>query len=141
MLWINLKIALLVFFGWFAVDSIVSILGKPMEGIFYPMASGRLKSIGADWTQKPWFGAPMYLTLFAGVWLSFLWRGGLLAGARIAALITAFVMPPFWIVSSVSADMYDLELNGYWLASMVYCNFSFFLSGFLGSGRAEDLYF
>ncbi len=62
-------------------------------------------------------------------------------GLRLAAIITAFVMAPFWIVSAISADLYKLDVNGYWLASMIYANVSFLVFGFVGRGRAEDLYF
>lgn len=141
MLWINLKIAALLFFGWFGVDALVSIAGSPLEGIYYPMASGRLKSVGADWMDKPWFGAPLYFLVFASFWLFMMRREGAVTGARVASLFTAFLMPTFWIVSSISADLYDLKINGYWLASMIYCNLSFFLFGFVGRGSSEDLYF
>lgn len=141
MLSINLKLALLVFFGWFGLDALASISGSPMEGIYYPMASGRLKTVGGDWTLKPWYGAPMYFLIFASLWLFVIRKEGAATGARIASLFTAFSMPTFWIVSSVSADMYDLEINGYWLASMIYCNLSFFVFGFIGTGKSQDLYF
>jgi len=75
------------------------------------------------------------------MWLFFLRRAGVINGARVAALITAVVMVPFWIVSLVSAELYDLDLNGVWVVCMIYTNASYFLYGFFGSGRAADMYF
>lgn len=142
MLWNNFRLASFLFFGWFALDSVFSIiLASPMEGIYYPAASGTLKSIPADWTSKPWFGAPMYLAIFASIWLFLVRKEGLYKGLRIAAMVTAFTMAPFWIVSSVTSDMYELDINGYWLASMIYSNITFLVFGFIGKGNIEDLYF
>lgn len=142
MLWTNFKIAAALFFGWFLIDSTSSIvLGHPMEGIFYPAASGTLKSLPADWTNKPWFGAPMYLLVFSSIWLFLVRKEGSDKGLRLAAIITAFSMAPFWIVSSVSADMYGLDINPYWLASMIYANISFLIFGFIGKGSIKDLNF
>ena len=112
-----------------------------MEGIFYPAASGTIKSTPGDLSQKPWFGAPLYLAIFSIIWVFLLRKEGLMQGLRLAAIITAFVMAPFWIVSAISADLYKLDVNGYWLASMIYANVSFLVFGFVGRGRAEDLYF
>jgi hypothetical protein len=137
----NLYIAAVLFFGWFAVDSIMSLFGNPLEGLYYPMASGRLKQLPHDWTQKPWFGAPLYLAIFATIWILFIRREGPRKGARLAALTTGFIMAPFWIVSLVSADMYGLEINSWWAWSMAYANASFLFYGFVGSGRSEDLRF
>ncbi len=142
MIWTNFKIAAILFFGWFVLDSLSSVfLGSPMEGIYYPAASGRLKSIPLDWSNKPWFGAPMYLVIFAAIWIFFVRKEGVVKGLRLASIVTAFTMAPFWIVSSVSADMYQLDINGYWLATMIYSNISFFIFGFLGKGTLDDLHF
>ena len=141
MLWTNLKIAAVLFFGWFVADSIASILGSPLEGIYYPMASGTLKSVPGDWTNKPWFGAPLYLTVFSSIWLFLIRNEGVYKGSRVTALFTSFSMAPFWIVSAISADMYDLDINGFWLATMIYSNVSFVVFGFLGRGNPEDIYF
>ena len=83
----------------------------------------------------------MYLLIFSSIWIFLVRKEGLFNGLRIAAIVTAFVMAPFWIVSSVSSDMYELDVNSYWLASMVYSNISFFIFGFIGRGGIEDLYF
>lgn len=56
-------------------------------------------------------------------------------GARLAALFSAFLIAPFWIVSAVTMDMYDLRINTYWLASLIYTNISFFLFSFFGDKR------
>ena len=142
MLWKNFILAAVLFFGWFIVDSASSILlSSPMEGIYYPAASGTLKSLPGDWTNKPWFGAPMYLAIFASMWIFLVRKEGRHKGLRLAALATAFTMAPFWIVSSISADMSGLEINSYWLASMIYSNISFAIFGLLGKGNSEDLYF
>ncbi len=142
MIWTNFKIAAILFFGWFVLDSLSSVfLGSPMEGIYYPAASGRLKSIPLDWSNKPWFGAPMYLVIFAAIWIFFVRKEGVVKGLRLASIVTAFAMAPFWIVSSVSADMYQLDINGYWLATMIYSNVSFFVFGFFGKGTLDDLNF
>lgn len=142
MIWINFKFAALLFFSWFVIDSASSVLfNNPMEGIYYPAASGTLKSIPGDWTNKPWFGAPMYLAIFAVIWIFFVRVEGVIKGLRLAAIVTAFTMAPFWIVSTISADMYQLKINGYWLATMVYSNISFFIFGFIGRGYIEDLNF
>jgi hypothetical protein len=117
-----LSLALILFFGWFAADTLMSLLAQPLEGIYYPMASGRLKSVPHDWTQKPWFGAPLYL-------------------ARLAALTTAFLMAPFWIVSVISADLHGLDVNGWWAASMAYANISFLLYSFIGDGDPGQINF
>lgn len=136
-----LLIALAVFFGWFIVDTLASLAGRPLEGVFYPMASGWLKSMPNDWTQKAWFGAPLYLAVFGAVWFFFVRREGMRKGLRLAALTTAFTMVPFWVVSAVSAEMYGLELNGWWLGSMACANLVFLLYGFIGDGNTRDLYF
>ena len=142
MLWGNFKIAATLFFGWFFLDSAASIfLGTPIEGIYYPAASGTIKSIPGDWSDKPWFGAPMYLTIFSAIWVLFVRKEGLYKGLRIASIITAFTMAPFWIVSSISADIYQLEINSYWLATMIYSNISFLVFGFVGRGKVEDMSF
>lgn len=138
---VALYLALIIFFGWFALDTLASLAGRPLEGIFYPMASGRLKSIPNDWTQKAWFGAPLYLALFGAVWFFFVHREGARKGLRLAALTTAFTMVPFWVVSAVSADSYGLEVNGWWVGTMAAANLVFLLYGFVGDGRTEDLYF
>jgi hypothetical protein len=59
----------------------------------------------------------------------------------ITAIVTASAMAPFWIVSSLSADMYQLDTNNYWLMTMIYSNFSFFAFGFSGKGNIEDINF
>jgi hypothetical protein len=142
MIWTNFTIASVLFFGWFALDIVYSVfLGGPMEGIYYPAASGTLKSNPGDWTHKPWFGAPMYLAIFTAIWIFFVRKEGIVKGLRLAAIVTAFTMAPFWIVSSISTDMYQLDINGYWLATMVYSNISFFVFGFIGQGNLEDLNF
>lgn len=139
MLWNNLKIATTIFFGWLLIDSVSSLLGSPLEGIYYPIASGWLKSAPADWTDKPWFAALLYLLLFSGIWIFFILQEGLPKGARLAALFSAFLVAPFWIISSVTTDMYDLRINLYWLASLIYTNVSFFLFAFFGGKRPLDL--
>lgn len=140
MIWTNFKIASILFFGWFAVDTASSVfLGSPMDGIYYPAASGKLKSIPGDWTNKPWFGAPMYIGLFGTIWVFFVRKEGVIKGLRLAAIVTAFTMAPFWIVSLVSADLYKLDINGLWLITMIYSNISFLIFGFLGKGDLEDL--
>ena len=138
---LNFKLALLLLFGWLIADSLYSILGQPLSGIYYPLASGRLKSVAVDWSAKSWFSAPVYLAAFASVWIVFTKVMQINNGRRAASLVTGFVMAPFWIVSSVTTDMYDLELNGYWLASMIYANLSFLLYAFIGEGRQKDLAF
>ena len=141
MLRLNFRLALILFFGWLLADSIYSLLGHPLSGIYYPLASGRLKSVATDWTTKPWYSAPVYLAAFASIWIVITRMMSVSHGLRAASLITSFVMAPFWIVSSVTMDMYDLELNGFWLASMIYSNVSFLLYAFLGDGRRKDLAF
>ena len=64
MLWNNLIFATTLFFGWLLFDSVGSLLGSPLEGVYYPLASGWLKSVPADWTNKPKLAAPLYLLLF-----------------------------------------------------------------------------
>ncbi len=136
-----LSLALILFFGWFAADTLMSLLAQPLEGIYDPMASGRLKSVPHDWTQKPWFGAPLYLALFAAIWLFFVRREGPRKGVRLAALTTAFLMAPFWIVSVISADLHGLDVNGWWAASMAYANISFLLYSFIGDGDPGQINF
>ena len=136
-----LSLALLLFFGWFAADTLVSLLGHPLEGVYYPMASGWLKSMPNDWSQKAWFGAPLYLAVFTAIWWFFVSREGLRKGLRLAALTTGFVMLPFWIVSLVSADLHGLEVNGWWAASMVFANITFLLYGFIGDGDPWQINF
>ena len=136
-----LSLALLLFFGWFAADTLVSLLGHPLEGVYYPMASGWLKSMPNDWTQKAWFGAPMYLVIFAAIWLFFLRQEGPRKGLRLASLTSAFAMAPFWIVSLISADSLGLELNGWWVASMVFANGVFLLYAFIGDGDPWQINF
>ena len=131
----NLIIATAIFFGWLLIDSMSSLLGSPLEGVYYPLASGWLKSVPTDWTHKPWFTAPLYLSLFSGIWVFFIWKEGAPRGARLAALFSAFLVAPFWIVSAVTMDMYDLRINPYWLASMIYTNISFFLFACFGDAR------
>jgi hypothetical protein len=124
------------------VDGASSLLLKsPLEGVYYPLASGQLKHIPHDWTDKPSYAALLYLAVFGGLWAVLVRKAGLYTGLRVAALISAFVVVSFWVVSWVSADMYDLPLNRWWLVSMIYTNIFFFLFGFFGRGRAEDLYF
>lgn len=141
MLRLNFILALVLFFGWLAADSVYSILGHPLEGIYYPLASGRLKTVFVDWTDKAWYSAPIYLAAFACLWFVITQRMQTSKGLRAASLVTTFVMAPFWIVSSVTMDMYSLELNRYWLASMIYSNISFLLHAFFGYGSREDLAF
>lgn len=142
MLWSNFKIAAVLFFGWFILDSASSIfLGSPIEGIYYPAASGIIKSNPGDWSNKSWFGAPLYLSIFSAIWIFFVRKEGKYKGLRLAAIVTAFTMAPFWIVSSISADMYALDINSYWIATMIYSNISFFIFGFVGRGNIEDLDF
>lgn len=152
MIWKNLQIAVFVFFAWLIADAASSLLSAPLDGVYYPLESGRIKrsifgfrlgiaTEAGDWTDKRQFAALFFLLMFGAVWWLFVRREGAYKGTRIAALISAFLMAPFWIVTSVSADLYDLSINGYWLASMVYCNVSFFLYGFIGRGNTEDLYF
>lgn len=144
MMWKNLLIAAALFFGWLVVDSIASIAGQPLEGVHYPMQSRRMLSNVYDehnWTEKTRYIAPFFLAVFAVLWWYLMRRAGRFDGTRVAAIITAFVMVSFWVVPAVSADMYELELNGYWLASMMYCNAVFFLYGFIGRGTIEDMYF
>lgn len=138
MLWNNLIFATTLFFGWLLFDSVGSLLGSPLEGVYYPLASGWLKSVPADWANKPKHAAPLYLLLFLGVWVYFLWQEGLRKGSRIATLISAFLVAPFWIVSAVSTDMYDLHINSYWLVSLIYANISFFLFAFFGNRNRLD---
>lgn len=140
-LWKNFLVATFLFFGWFSVDALCSLLATPLEGIWYPAASGRLKHVPADWTAKPVLAAPLYLLAFGGFWAVVLHKAGMRQGLRVAALFTAFAMAPFWIVSCVSADLYGLEVSGWWLASMIYCNVSFLLFGLVGRGSPEDLHF
>ena len=71
----------------------------------------------------------------------FVRKEGIVKGLRLASIVTAFTMAPFWIVSSVSADIYQLDINGYWLATMIYSNISFFVFGFFGKGTLDDLNF
>jgi hypothetical protein len=125
----NLTLALLLFFGWLVLDSICSLMGKPLGGIYYPLASGRLKSVPVDWSVKTEFAAPLYFLLFASLWGFFVRFAGVVNGSRPAALISAFLTLPFWIVPTLAADLYDLEINKYWLVSMFYVNISFFLHG------------
>lgn len=142
MLLTNFKIAAVLFFGWFVLDSMSSIiLGSPMEGIYYPAASGTIKGSSGDWTNKPWFAAPMYLAIFSAIWIFFVKKEGPYKGLRLASIVTAFAMAPFWIVSAISADIYNMDINGYWLATMIYSNISFFIFGFIGKGRLEDMNF
>ena len=141
MLRLNFRLAFVLFFGWLLIDSIFSLVGHPLSGIYYPLASGILKSVPVDWTAKTWYAAPIYLTAFATLWVLLARMMRVARGSRASALITALVMAPFWIVSAVTMDMYDLELNRFWLASMIYANLSFLLYAFLGEGRPEDLGF
>jgi uncharacterized membrane protein (UPF0136 family) len=138
---VALLIALILFFGWFAVDALASLFGQPLEGVHYPMASGRLKSMPHDWTAKAAFWAPLYLVIFAAIWFFFVRREGPRKGLRLASLATAFVMVPFWVVSLVSADLHGLEVNGWWAASMAYANITFGLYGFIGDGDPAQLNF
>ena len=131
---VALWIALILFFGWLAVDAAASLLGHPLEGVHYPMASGRLKSMPHDWTAKSAFWAPFFLAVFAAIWLFFMRREGPRKGVRLAALTTGFVMPPFWIVSLISADLHGLDVNGWWAVSLAYANITFLLYGFIGDG-------
>jgi len=150
MLWKNLQIALLVFFAWLLADAAWSLFSSPLDGVYYPIESGRLKrslfgfriGLGSGvWTDKHHYSALFGLVIFGSLWWFFMRREGAYKGARIAALISAFLVAPLWVVTAVSADMYELDVNGYWLASMIYCNVSFFLYGFFGRGTTEDLYF
>ncbi len=141
MLRFNFKLALVLLFGWLLADSVYSILGNPLSGIYYPLASGRLKSLPEDWSTKPWYSAPIYLFAFASIWIVLTQIMQISQGDRAAALVTAFAMAPFWIVSSLTMDLYNLGLNGYWLASMIYANVAFFLYAFFGDGKRDDLAF
>lgn len=143
MLWNNFRLAVVLFFGWFLVDSLASIFFTPIEGIYYPMASGTDRNIMrfVDWSNKPPLSAPLILLAFSSIWIFFIRKAGLYNGLRVSALLTTFAMLPFWVVSSVTADMYNFEVNGYWLASMIYSNISFFIFGLIGKGDLEDLYF
>ncbi len=141
MIWNNFLVASMVFFGWLLLDAIGSLMGAPLEGVYYPGASGWLRGVPRDWTQKPAFLAPLYLGVFALLWYGLMQKAGARQGLRVAALITSFVLVPFWVVSLVTADAYDLTLSSWWVRSMAYANLSFFLYGFLGSGKSEDLYF
>lgn len=138
----NFLVAAVTFFAWLFADSASSLLlDRPLPGIYYPMESGTLKSVGRDWSKRSRWGAPIVLAAFAGMWALLINRTGIGTGLRLAALISAFVMVPFWVVTLASADLYDLSLNGYWVASMVYANVSFLLYGFVGRGRAKNLSF
>jgi hypothetical protein len=137
----NLYAGLVLLFGWLGVDAIVSLLGNPLEGVYYPLASGRLKSMPHDWTQKSAFGAPLYFAVFAATWFFFVRREGPRRGSRLASLVTTFVLAPFWIVSVLSADLYGLDVNAWWAASMAYANISFLLYGFVGDGDPGALRF
>jgi hypothetical protein len=140
--WNNFKIAAVLFFGWLMLDSVSSIfLSSPMDGIYYPAASGTIKSHSGDWSNKPWFGAPLYLVIFSCIWFFFVKKEGVYKGLRLAAIVTSFTMAPFWIVSVISADMYELTINSYWLITMIYSNISFLIFGFIGRGNIEDLHF
>ncbi len=140
LLWRNFLLATALFFGWLVIDSASSILfSSPLEGVYYPLTSGRLKHVPSDWTNKSTYAAGAYLAIFGVTWILFIRLAGLYAGCRLAALVTSFLMLPFWFVSWVTMDMYDLSLNGWWLASMIYANVSFFLFGFLGRGTLKDL--
>jgi len=142
MLWNNFKIAAALFFSWFIVDSVSSIfLRSPLDGIYYPLTSGRLRHIPRDWTDKTCFEAPLYLFLFSIIWLFFIRKEGTYKGMRLAAIFTSFILAPFWIVSSVSASMYGLDINIYWLLTMIYSNISFLVFGFIGNGNIDDLNF
>ena len=150
MLWRNLQIALFVFFAWLLADAAWSLFSSPLDGVYYPIESGRLKgglsgfrfySGSGVWTDKHQYSVLFALAMFGSIWWFFMRREGAYKGARIAALISAFLVAPLWVVTAVSADMYELDVNGYWLASMIYCNVSFFLYGFFGRGTTEDLYF
>lgn len=66
-------------------------------------------------------------------------KEGLPGGARLASFVSAFLVAPFWIVSAESADMYELDLNPYWLTSMIYANVSFLLSALFGGKPRLDL--
>jgi len=82
----------------------------------------------------------MYLAVFTSLWVVLVRKEGL-TGLRVAAIITAFTILPFWVVSAVTADMYELTINKLWLYTMVYSNLSFFIFGFMGKGSLEDLNF
>ncbi len=138
---IALALALLLFFGWLVADVLASLLGHPLAGVHYPMASGRLKSMPHDWTVKSAFWAPLFLVVFAAIWGFFVRREGLRKGARLAALTTGFVMPPFWIVSVIGADLHGLDINGWWAASLAYANITFLLYGFIGDGDPSRINF
>ena len=83
----------------------------------------------------------MYLAIFLAIWIFLIKKEGQHKGLRLAAIITAFAMARFWIVSSISADMYGLDINSYWLATMIYSNISFLIFGFIGKGNIQDLNF
>ncbi len=136
----NVIFAAVLFFGWLLADSIASLVfGSPLPGVHYPLASGTLKYAPYDWTDRSLTEAPLFLAAFGALWWFLLRRGS--GGLRAASLISAFLVAPFWIVSAITADLYRLDLNGWWLASMLYANLSFLVYGFLGSGRAGDLRF
>lgn len=144
MLYRNLIVALLLFFGWLGADAIVSLLGNPLDGVHYPMQSPRMRAVvysETSWIDKTSFTALFFLVMFGLLWWFFIRQAGMLKGARVASIITAFTMLSFWFVPAVSADLHDLELNGWWLASMIYCNIAFFLYGFLGRGSIDDMHF
>ena len=96
MLRLNFKLALVLLFGWLLADSVYSILGNPLSGMYYPLASGRLKSVPTDWTTKPWYSAPVYFAAFACIWILFSHLVRVSKGLRAASLVTALVMAPFW---------------------------------------------
>jgi hypothetical protein len=114
--------ATVLFFGWLIIDSASSILlSRSLEGV-YLTVGGKL--------------VPFNLIVFVVIWfISYLIEGGF----RAAAFISSLLLPPFWVVPLVTADMHDLKLNYFWLVSMIFSNVIFLIFAFFGKGTKKDL--
>lgn len=126
----HFKIATILYFGWLVLDIITRAFGYPIEGIYYSAGSRTLSPLNqANWSTHDFYRPIWILIISAVPWLIFIKYAGV-NGARLVAFALSFILIGFVVVPLVTADMYNLSINYYWLFSMLYCAIVFFISLF-----------
>jgi hypothetical protein len=135
-------LAAALFFSLFIIDSVSSIfLSRPLEGVYYPVSGKLPLYVERDWTNRSSSPAPFHLAFFAFIWFMCCLIQKPEGGLRTAAFISSVLIPMYWVVPLMGAELYGLKLNYLWLASMIFSNVIFLIFAFIGKGTINDLFF
>ena len=112
----------------------VAVFGRRIKGIYYVVASHEQPQSIVDWTDTTNILAPaVFLSASLLAWIAIFFflrkqsdatRDEAHEGAAFFFAVSS--VPAFWIVPSVTCDVYDLELNVPWVVSMLFANVVFF---------------